>query len=95
MSRTKRNYGHHYPKISNWEKTQVGCDPNYYVHYDPRDKGIHGYDGISLTYYYTGYPSYGFKENYQGTSRKSAKRRWHKQRRMQTKISIREIEAEA
>lgn len=82
MSRTKRNYGTYYLDchgLASYEYGWIGLGGNYDV--DPRDALIHGYDGVSPSYYYDGYNDYGGRENFQGRTRKFVKRRYHKQRR--------------
>lgn len=77
MSRTKRFIPYWARALSPWEKTSLGINPDYDVKIDPRSAIHHGYDGVSQSYYYSSYPTKGWKENYQGASRRYFKRRFH------------------
>jgi len=74
---------------TNWELTRLGIDENYVAGKDPRDALKNGYDGVSQSYYYNGFPTKGWRENYQRKTRMFFKRKYHKQFRQQQKQEIR------
>ena len=90
MSRTKRFIPFWArSEYTNWEFTRLGLDKDYDAGKDPLDALRNGYDGVSQSYYYDGFPTKGWPENYQGKTRIFFKRKYHKQRRRKHKQEIR------
>lgn len=91
MSRTKR----HIPQWASSEATPhaltwLGLGNDAWITKDPRNALENGYDGVSQSYYRSGYNARGWKENFQGETRKFFKRRYQKQHRAWDKWLINE-----
>lgn len=95
MSRTKRFIPYNCRSVQPWEWGWVGIN---YKHIedvtgtDPRNALERGYDGISQSYYYCNFPGRGWRENYQGDTRKYFKRHYNKAKRRYFKINMEEWE---
>jgi hypothetical protein len=93
MSRTYRNYIDYFRNHYTFDKTQLGINPDYVTDSDKeveQNRLINGYDGVNLQHYYDSFGKGGWRENYQGDTRKFFKRRYHKGSRRYSKNLVEE-----